>query len=467
MEKIYDVIIVGSGPAGMFAALELVNLDPSLKICILEKGSVRKPEHRIQKEYSTCGWGGAGTFSDGKLNLTSKSGGQLDEVLTEEEFALLMNYVDERYCEFGGADGDLKTPDENKARQLKMEIMAAGFQDFIYYPTRHWGTDNAYNIVGNIRQSLLGSGVDIACETEMVDIARQQSLFSLKTKQGQIFPAKVCILAGGRGSNEQTSNIARNFNLAVKSNGVDIGVRVETLSESFGNITDVAHSPKLVFRSSLDDEVRTFCVCPRGFVKLESSYGILTVNGESYSEKSGIKSPNTNFAILVHQDFTEPFDDPIGYGNKIASLANDLGKTVIIQTLRNLLEGRRSTPERLKRNAVKPTLKDAVAGDLNLVIPYKFMLAIKEKFQALMRVSAINIDNTVCYGVEVKQYAKKVVTDKNGQSAIPGLYFIGDGGGSTRGILQASMQGILAAWHIVNMEIKKKAFARCLKKERR
>lgn len=451
-EKKYDVAIIGSGPAGMSASLEITKLKPDAKVAIFEQGTIRLTSDRDKPKHKTIGWGGAGTFSDGKLNLTWKSGGQLIDVISEEEFKELMRYVDEQYSEFGNADSAIKTPDEKKAKALKMEALAAGFKDLIYYPTRHWGTDVAYFIVERIRHHLLSKNAEIRFNTKIAALEDLGEEFLLKSDRGQEFRSRIVIMAGGRGSNKQTSEIAQNFGLAIEDNGVDIGVRIETLAECFEEITNVVHSPKLVYRSKRTlKEARTFCVCPFGFVKLELSYGILTVNGESYSDSSGIKSPNTNFAILVHEKFTkEEFRDAIGYGNKIASLANHLGKTVIVQTWRDFLLGRRSTPKRIGESAVVPTLKEATPGSIGSVLPYDFMATIEEFTEEPLKkiAPAMNPDTILVYAGEVKQYAKKIIVDTNCESAKKRLYFIGDGGGYTRGILQSSMQGIIASRHI-------------------
>jgi len=451
-EKKYDVAIIGSGPAGMSAALEIKKLKSDAKIVIFEQGKIRLTADRGNAEHSTRGWGGAGAFSDGKLNLTWDSGGQLIEVIPREKFKELMRYVDEQYLAFDDNKGPLKIPSAKKAKKLRDEAWAAGFKDFIYYPTRHWGTDAAYFIVEKIRQHLLNHGVEIFLETKITDLKDLGEEFSIWSEAHREFKSRVVIMAGGRGSNEQTSKIAETFGLEVQDNGIDIGVRIETLAGCFEKFTDVVQSPKLVYRTNRNDkEVRTFCVCPYGFVKLELSYGILTVNGESYSESSGIKSKNTNFAVLVHEKFDDSFHDPIGYGNKIASLANHLGRgLVIVQTLSDFLKGRRSTEKRIQESAVRPTLKEAIPGSIGSVLPYDFMAAIEEFLKEPLRkvAPAMNPNNVLIYGGEVKQYAKKIMVNENCESAQKRLYFVGDGGGYTRGIMQASMQGIISGRHI-------------------
>ncbi|MFC1757059.1 NAD(P)/FAD-dependent oxidoreductase, partial [Patescibacteria group bacterium] len=240
------------------------------------------------------------------------------------------------------------------------------------------------------------------------------------------------------------------FGLNLESNGVDIGVRIETIAEAFEKFTDVVQSPKLVVQSD-NNEVRTFCVCPHGFVKIQTSYGNLTVNGESFSKESLTKSSNTNFAILVHVDFTHPFDDPIGYGNEIARLTNMLGgRKVIVQTLYDLLRGQRSTEKRLERNSiVQPTLTDVVPADLARAYPHAVMSGVLKMLELLMKITPMNEHNVLLYGPEVKQYAQRVEIDRHGQTKMSGLYIVGDGSGWTRGIMQSSMMGIMSARNII------------------
>lgn len=449
-ENYHDVVIVGSGPAGISAALELVKSAPELKVVIFEKGKNRKPEDGNDKDKIACGWGGAGAFSDGKLNLTSESGGLLDQILPANEFNKLMYYVDEQYMGFCDDSGSafLYLPDSCRANDLKKRCIAVGFKNLIYYETRHWGTDNAYKIVGNIL-AYLKDKITVLCRTNIVSVnGSGMSGFELVDEIGNSFFCKKLIFAGGRESNAQMVYIAKDFNLKIESNGVDIGVRVETANEAFEDIIQIVRSPKLVVQSG-KEEVRTFCVCPEGFVKLQSSYGALTVNGESFSRGSDTRSPYTNFAILVHSDFTHPFSDPIVYGGEIAKLTNMLGgNRVIVQTLHDLLEGQRSTQVRLQRNVVKPTLKDAEPANLGRAIPHDFMRGILKMIDLLMKITLIRPNNTILYGPEIKQYAQRVELDRNCQTKERGFYIVGDGSGWTRGILQSSMMGIIAARHI-------------------
>ncbi|MDP1629446.1 MAG: FAD-dependent oxidoreductase, partial [bacterium] len=431
-----------------------IQLKPDLKIAILEKGPIRTIEDRKNKELIACGWGGAGTFSDGKLNLTAKTGGHLNEIVGCEELAELIDYVDKQYLAFGGDKGFLKSPDPIEAKKLKIEALSAGFKNFIDYPTRHWGTDNAFVIAENIRNFLLAKGAGIFCETEFVRIESRGEHFLLLANNNQEFESEVATIfaLGRRPGNQQASEIARQFGLEVKDNGVDIGLRLETLAEAFEKWTNVVQEPKLILHHT-KGEVRTFCVCPNGFVRLESSSGLITVNGESYSADSGIRSLNTNFAILVHRKFTFPFNDPVKYGNLIGSLANELGKTVIIQSFRDFLDGHRSTPDRIKKSGVVPTLKEAEPGSIGSFMPYDFMIPLLAMIEALMKIAPINPDILLMYGAEVKQYANRIETLEGFETRKKGLYFIGDGSGYTRGIMQSSIQGVLAGRHIVGKKL--------------
>ncbi len=271
MEERFDVIIVGSGPAGMSAALEIIKMKPTAKIAIFEQGKIRLTSDRGKPKYSTRGWGGAGTFSDGKLNLTWESGGQLIDVISEEKFEELMHDVDEQYLKFGGDQGTLKIPDEKMAKALKIEALSAGFKDFIYFPTRHWGTDSAYFIVEKIRQYLVSWTLKYISKRKLSTSRKSDVRVFADFFEKRVFKSGIAIMAVGRGGNEQTSDIAKNFGLKITDNGVDIGVRLETLAETLEKFTDVVQSPKLVYNSKRNGkEVRTFCVCPRGFVRLEA-----------------------------------------------------------------------------------------------------------------------------------------------------------------------------------------------------
>ncbi|PID57538.1 FAD-dependent oxidoreductase [candidate division KSB3 bacterium] len=448
MTNQYDVIIVGAGPAGMFAALELVKSTPALKIAIFEKGKVRMPEkpHSI-----VSGWGGAGAFSDGKLTLTPLVGGQLQDVISSDRFDNLMRYVDDLYIEFGGDPDRLFGGASAETDMLQRKALAANL-DLIHYEIRHLGTDKSYRIVENIRACLEAHHTDIFMEAEVQTVTKEHGLFTVSVRRRQstaeVFTAASVILAPGREGAEWFVREAKRLGLKMNNKGVDVGVRVEVRAETLKHITELLYELKAVYYSTtFDDKVRTFCMCPYGFVALENYRGLITANGHSYATR---KSKNTNFALLVTESFTEPFDDPLKYGQSVSRLANLLGETVLVQRLGDLRAGRRSTPARIERGLVTPTLKKATPGDLSLVLPYRQMVDILEMLEAMETIApGIASKHTLLYGVEIKFYSSHVEMREGFETAIDGLYAIGDGAGITRGLLQASMCGVLAAQHLL------------------
>lgn len=381
--KTYDVIIIGAGPAGIFTALELA--DKGLDILMVEKGQdIReriatslngdaKPEDRVRNV--VCGWGGAGAFSDGKLTLTTEYGGNLDDYMPKAELMDKIRYVDEVYCRFGGADRKVYG-DENKdrIREIKRKAAAADLS-FIPARIRHLGTDVNGQILTHMRDFLEGK-VDIMADTAVDYLVEEGGQIKGVLIDDQFYACRYLVSAPGREGSEWFVHEVEKMGLRLTSNAVDIGVRVEMPAEVLETITDVVYESKLIyFSKSFDDRIRTFCMNPYGFVVEENNDGLLTVNGHSYAHK---KSENTNFAILVSKKFTEPFHEPIKYGKYIANLANILGGGVIVQRLGDFLDGRRSTPERIQRGLVRPTMPKATPGDLSLVLPYRHMQDIKE-----------------------------------------------------------------------------------------
>ncbi|MFH0788459.1 MAG: NAD(P)/FAD-dependent oxidoreductase [Pseudomonadota bacterium] len=456
MSNGYDVIIIGSGPAGIFAALELIK-NPGLKILMIEKGSDIKERSCPMAETAIpcvecdlcgllCGWGGAGAYSDGKLTLSSAFGGWLKEYLSEEDLAQLISYVDSVYCLFG-AGGEIHGKNVEALSRLKKK--AAGYNlELIPALIRHIGTDLCGDVLRKIREELDGK-VDLIFDTPVQQIQTADGLVSkVMTKDEETFEAKFVITAVGREGSSWLSGEAKRLGLSVQKNPVDIGVRVELPASIMKEITDVAYEGKFIYFSKrFQDKSRTFCMNPYGEVVKEYSEGIFSVNGHSYRNK---KSENTNFALLVSTDFTKPFNDPISYGKYIAGLANLLGGGVIVQRLGDLKMGRRSTAERIIEGSVRPTLEDATAGDLSFILPYRHLSNLMEMLEALDNVApGVNSGDTLLYGVEVKFYSMKLKLTPGLETEVKNLFAVGDGAGVTRGLIQASISGVVAAREVL------------------
>ncbi len=456
MPSSYDVIIIGSGPAGIFAALELVK-NPRLKVLMIEKGSDIQRRSCPMLERSVpcvgcslcsilCGWGGAGAYSDGKLTLTSDFGGWLKDYLSAEELDRFIEYVDSVYLSFG-AGGEVHGGDSEAIRRLRKK--AAGYNlELIPARIRHIGTDLCKDVLRNIRQYLSGR-VDVIFDVpvEQVD-CREGNLCGVVTEDGKHYEARAVIAAVGREGSAWLASETKRLNLAVHKNPVDIGVRVELRASIMKEITDIAYEGKFIYSSRrFRDRVRTFCMNPYGEVVTENVDGISTVNGHSYKNR---KTDNTNFALLVSTDFTKPFDDPISYGRYIARLANLLGRGVLVQRLGDLKMGRRSTPERIAEGSVRPTLDDATPGDLSFVLPYRHLHNITEMLEALDNIApGVNSGVTLLYGAEVKFYSVRLNLTPQLETEVKNLFAVGDGAGVTRGLIQASISGVVAAREVL------------------
>ncbi|HQE04713.1 MAG: NAD(P)/FAD-dependent oxidoreductase [Tepidanaerobacteraceae bacterium] len=457
MSKKYDVIIVGAGPAGIFTALELVKEATELSILIVEKGKKLESRQCPAKEKNiSCircnpcsivnGWGGAGAFSDGKLTLTTEFGGWLDEYISRSQVMELIEYVDSIYLNYGAPE-EIHGVDEKRIRELQQKAATA---DLRLIPARikHLGTDKCWDILKEMRD-FLDSKVDIKTSTEVKQLLVENGqVAGIETTRGEIFLGRFVVAVPGREGAQWFSKEAQRLKLDMAINPVDIGVRVEVPAVVMEHLTDVVYESKLIyFSKSFDDKVRTFCMNPYGEVVTENNSGLITVNGHSYS---GRRTSNTNFALLVSKTFTEPFKEPISYGRNIATLANMLGGGVLVQRLGDLLSGRRSTPERIKRGLVEPTLKEATPGDLSLVFPYRHMVSLLEMLEAMDKIApGVYSNHTLLYGVEVKFYSSRPALTSNLETQVQNLFAAGDGAGVTRGLAQASASGIIVAREIL------------------
>ncbi len=457
MQK-YDVVIVGAGCSGIFTALEIVK-NSNLKVLMIEKGNSIKnrvcPKRTTGKCMNcnpcniTTGFSGAGAFSDGKLTLSPDVGGNLKNYLGYEKTQELIDYVDSVYLSFGADDKIYGNEHIDKIKEIEVEAIKNNLK-LIVYPLRHLGTDQSYEIYLKIEEYLKEKGVDFKFRTMVEDLVVENNVVKgVKTKDETI-KAKYVVLSVGREGSEWLRNICRNHNIEAVPSVVDIGVRVEVRNEVMENINKYLYEGKFIYNSkTFDDTVRTFCQNPSGEVVIERyEDNLITVNGHSYKES---KTNNTNLALLVSKTFTQPFKDSIGYAKSIAKLANMLadGK-VLVQRYGDLKRGRRTTEERLMRGNIVPTLKDAVPGDLSLVLPYRIIKSIEEMIEALNGVApGFNSAETLLYGVECKFYNNKVLVDSNFQTNLKNLYALGDGAGITRGIVQSNSNGVYVGRHIV------------------
>lgn len=454
----YDVIIIGAGPGGIFSAYELMKQDENLKIAVFDAGHSLEQRHcpidgeKVKSCISckTCaimnGFGGAGAFSDGKYNITNDFGGTLYEYIGRQKALELMKYVDTINMSHGGegtkmystAGTDLK----KVCLQNKLKLLDAS--------VRHLGTDVNYVVLKHLYDEMK-EHMDFFFDTPVEKIQVKEDGYTVSAKDAE-YACRKCIVSVGRSGSKWMENVCEDLEIPTKSNRVDIGVRVELPAVIFSHLTDELYESKIVYRTEkFEDNVRTFCMNPYGIVVNENTNGIVTVNGHSY-DSPDLRTENTNFALLVAKHFSEPFKDSNGYGESIARLSNMLGGGVIVQRFGDLVRGRRSNQKRIEEGLVTPTLS-ATPGDLSLVLPKRILDGIMEMIYALDKIAPGTAnDDTLLYGVEVKFYNMEVELDENLQSRYPGLYIIGDGSGVTHSLSHASASGVYVARHILESE---------------
>jgi len=449
---------VGGGPAGIFAAMELCQA-PDLSVLLLEKGKdIDSRTCPFADKGISCppcspcdlvsGLGGAGAFSDGKLTLSAEVGGRLIDYLGVKGTEDLVQYVDSIYLKFGGSNRVYGNGDE--VEELERKATLADLR-LLPMTVRHLGTEHSRGVLREMREFLSGR-VEVKVNTiARAVLTEDGTVRGVETEDGQRFECRYLIIAPGREGADWLAREADRLSLTLQTNPIDVGVRVEVPEAVLRELTDALYECKLEYYSkSFDDRVRTFCVCPAGEVTMESTGGsdpVTTVNGHSYAER---KTNNTNFALLVSTNFTEPFRDPIAYGRYLARLANILSGGVIVQRLGDLLSGRRSTNERIARGNVQPSLKSATPGDLSFALPYRHLKSIIEMLDAMDRLApGVASRHTLLYGIEVKFYSSRLALSNSLESEIANMFAAGDGAGVTRGLVQASASGVVAAREIM------------------
>ena len=467
MRKQYDVVIVGAGPAGIFASLELLDKKPGMNVLLVDQGrnlmSRNCPARTLGKcvDCKPCaimnGWSGAGAFSDGKLSLSHEVGGNITDYMPPHEAQALIDYADQIYTKFGAPD---TVHGRNNPKVGEIAYNASRYNiHLVRCPVRHMGTEYSASTLQNMYDALVKTeGFTFMEMTSAREIRVENGKATgviLQNAKGETLEvdAQKIVLAPGRGGAAWLAQEAARLGVETRNNEVDIGVRVEVPNSIMDHLTKELYEAKLVYYSdTFENRVRTFCMNPGGIVS-EEHYegGIAVVNGHSYHEQER-RTQNTNFAMLVSTRFTQPFNAPIKYGNYIAQLGNMLtGGGIMVQRLGDLLQGRRTDASRLRKSTTEPTLNTAVPGDLSFVLPHRHLTSIIEALRAFDHIApGLYSKNTLLYGVEVKFYSSKVTVDNQFQTAIEGLYAIGDGAGITRGLMQASVTGVVVARDIVS-----------------
>ncbi len=466
MDK-YQVLVIGSGPSGIFTTLELLKYDKNMKILMLDEGRNIKVRKCPKSKTNNCvncnpcnissGFGGAGAFSDGKLSLSKDVGGWLEDYIGEEKLTNLIEYVDNEYLNYGGN----KEVSYNKefAEEMEYECSKYGLK-FVKCPVRHLGTEKSQEIMEKMYDYIVSfPNVTVLDLAKVTDVKIQDDeytvYFEYKNKKETVISENI-VFAVGRSGSEWLNELCKKLKIETNNKQVDIGVRVELPRAITDKLTNLLYEFKIYNTSKITENVvRTFCMNPGGFVSQENyDDNLAVVNGHSYHD---IKSNLTNFALLVSCKFTSPFNEPVLYGKYIARLANMLtGGHIMVQRLRDLKAGRRSTKSRIDKLSYKPTLTDAVPGDLSFVLPSRILDALLDTFDALENICpGISGNETILYGVEVKFYSSNVVVDNNLMTKYEGIYAIGDGAGVTRGLMQASVSGVVVARNIIERMKKK------------
>ena len=462
----YDVIIIGAGPAGLFTAYELITKNKKLKIALMDKG--KKVDGRfcpMNKNKTPCmncnpcrilsGYGGAGTFSDGKLNFIPKLGkSDLFKYMSESEAYKLIDDTEEIFTKFG-MDAEVYPSNMKEAEEIKSKVAIEGAR-LLLIKQKHLGSDHLPEYIDNFSKFLQEKGVDLYENTDVNDIVSTSNKYKydvVYNKKEKISGKKV-VVAPGRTGAKWIQELADKYKIPYLSQSIEIGVRVEVRKEILESITNVIYDPTIFIKTeTYGDEIRTFCTNPGGFVAKENYYGYICVNGHALKD---IKSNNSNFAFISRVNLTEPVTNTREYGESIAKIANVLGDSKpIIQSLKDLKRGRRSNWDRINKGFIEPTLKDCEAGDLALVLPHRIITNILEGLEKLDKIiPGVNNDETLLYGPEIKFFSNEITTNKQFKLDSEDIYFIGDGAGKAGNIVVAAATGLVAARDILEKETK-------------
>lgn len=459
--KKYDVVIVGAGPAGLFCAYELVENNNNLKIALIDKGKRAETRMCPMKvnggkcvNCPTCqilsGYGGAGTFSDGKLNFIPKLGkSDLFKYMSQSEAYELIDDTEKIFNKFK-MDSEVYPSNMEEAEQIKKEVAKTGAR-LLVIKQKHLGSDKLPTYIKDFTDYLEKKGVDIYENCNVLDIiSKDKDNHEIVIEKKDSLQASKVVVAPGRTGAKWVQELADKYNILYTSQSIEIGVRVEVRKEILEDITNVIYDPTIFIKTdTYTDEIRTFCTNPGGFVAKENYYGFICVNGHSLKE---IKSNNSNFAFISKVGLTEPVTNTRLYGESIARIANTLGDgKPIIQSLRDLKKGRRSDWKRINKGFIEPTLKDCVAGDLSLILPHRIITNILEGLEKLDKIiPGVNNDETLLYGPEIKFFSNEINTNNQFKLEDFDIYFVGDGAGKAGNIVTAAATGLVAARDILN-----------------
>jgi len=434
--EIFDVIFIGAGPTGLFGADALAG--KGLSVLVIDRGA-----EPLKRRDTNFGIGGAGAFSDGKLNLTHRIGGEPDSFgRNPVEVDELIRRIDDIFTSLG-VTGGYSGEDGQAFQELLRSAHAAGVE-FIFAKQRHIGTDRLPGVIQLFYERLVSKGIHFLTNTCVDTIIKEGELFKLTCKD-KSFLAKSVIAAPGRAGAYWLREQAHNLGIHTMYGPIDVGIRVEFPDDIYRPIADVMYDAKFrLYSKSYDDLVRTFCTNPSGYIVPEKFDDFVLVNGHA---KWNSKTNNTNFALLSRVMLTDPVEDTTKYGRDIARLATTIGGgKPIIQRLTDFVSGRRSTWERIGRSATLPTLKDVTPGDIAMAFPQRIVTNLIEGLNVLNKIiSGLMSNNTLLYAPEIKFYDTKYKVSPNLETSLANFFVAGDASGHSRGIVFSAVTGILAA----------------------